>query len=134
MLVLIRCDATADTGFGHLSRCLGMAEAFEDLDVDSVFLGRFDDDGCQLIAASGFDYTLTEHIAGSDQDLQGILTNLRSVKVDACLLDTYCLSEHYLDALDRESVPTMVLDDFGLLKHYGCDVVINFTVDATNVP
>lgn len=134
MRVLIRCDATADTGFGHLSRCLGMAEALEDLDVNSVFLGRFDDDGCQLIAASGFDYTLTEHIAGSDEDLQGLLTSLRSARVHACLLDTYHLSEAYLDALYYKSVPTMVLDDFGQLTHYDCEVVINFTVDASNVP
>jgi UDP-2,4-diacetamido-2,4,6-trideoxy-beta-L-altropyranose hydrolase len=40
-LILFRCDGMAETGLGHVSRCVALAEALRECGFVSRFCGRF---------------------------------------------------------------------------------------------
>jgi spore coat polysaccharide biosynthesis predicted glycosyltransferase SpsG len=123
MKAVFRCDATPAIGFGHLSRCIALAEAFRMSGVDNAFAGLFDAPAKDQIAAAGFDRI---DLAGpvnsgtEEPDELGCLVVIDSYRTDAA----------YLEGLKVTGTATVVIDDFRSLPAYPCDVVLNFTVEA----
>ena len=51
--VLVRCDGTRETGLGHVSRCLALAEALAEREIASIFCGAFDAPARRLLGEAG---------------------------------------------------------------------------------
>jgi spore coat polysaccharide biosynthesis predicted glycosyltransferase SpsG len=133
MRAVFRCDATADIGFGHLSRCIALAEAFRLSDVGSTFAGLFDTAAQDQIAVSGFDcIDLADPVntAADRQQLPEIMTKERASFI---IVDSYRPDESYLSSLKALGGATVVIDDFGAFEAYPCDVVLNFTWEASSL-
>jgi spore coat polysaccharide biosynthesis predicted glycosyltransferase SpsG len=135
MRAVLRCDATADIGFGHLSRCIALAEAFRLFDVPSVFAGLFDPAAGDQIAASGFDRI----DLGNPVSTQGVVDDPlwerlgREAPASFAVVDSYRADEVYLSTIKALGTPTVVVDDFCALEHYPCDVLLNFTWEAASL-
>lgn len=131
MNAIFRCDATADIGFGHLSRCIALAEAFRLCTVDSSFAGLFDAPAKDQIAVAGFhriDLAYPVNSGTGERDgLSGAMDNDDGSFV---VIDSYRADETYLTDLKALGSATVVLDDFGALETYPCDVILNFTWEA----
>jgi UDP-2,4-diacetamido-2,4,6-trideoxy-beta-L-altropyranose hydrolase len=134
MRAVFRCDATANIGFGHLSRCIALAEAFRLSDVGSIFAGLFDAAAKDQIAVAGFDrIDLAEPVnAKAAQELQ--LTDLMTKEpASFVIVDSYRADEAYLYSLKGLGRATVVIDDFRALETYPCEVVLNFTWEASSL-
>jgi UDP-2,4-diacetamido-2,4,6-trideoxy-beta-L-altropyranose hydrolase len=124
--VLVRCDATRDTGLGHVSRCLALAEALAELGVASIFCGEFDGPARRLLEEAG---TAIRPGAPAEQVAQLV----RERACGGVIVDGYRFDATYLEALapGRTGSSLLVVDDFaGLANYPDGAVVLNFTVGA----
>lgn len=123
MKALFRCDATADIGFGHLSRCIALAEALDVFGAESAFAGAYDDAAAEQIALAGFECLpmQTPVNSGADDALP---------VADFIVLDSYRADADYLAALKALGPGLVVIDDFCQLPVYPCDAILNFTWEA----
>lgn len=131
MTALFHCDATTDIGFGHLSRCVALAEALRLSRVNAFFAGYFDPAARDQIAAAGFSCVdfpglIDSGIAERDALRRAVTANAASFVV----VDSYRADEAYLADLRTLGIPTAVIDDFRALATYPCDLVLNFTWEA----
>lgn len=130
MTFIFRCDATQKTGLGHLSRCIALAEAFEECAVKSIFVGNFSESGLKLLVGTPFGHFNIGVESNSIDDIEKTSRILRDEGVKGIVADSYLLDNHYLDSLQDGTLTLAVVDDFRKLLHYNYDIVINFTINA----
>jgi spore coat polysaccharide biosynthesis predicted glycosyltransferase SpsG len=131
MSAVFRCDATSDIGFGHLSRCIALAEAFAVLDISSSFAGLFDPAAKKQIADLGHDRVDADPVNAKALDAE-LAETIRS-DADFVIVDSYRATAAYVAALRELGAPTVVIDDFAALESYPCGVVLNFTWAAASL-
>jgi spore coat polysaccharide biosynthesis predicted glycosyltransferase SpsG len=128
---LFHCDATADIGFGHLSRCVALAEALRLSRVNAVFAGHFNPAAKDQIAAAGFSSVAVPGLVNSGTaDRDALRCAMEANAATLVIVDSYRADETYLADLRTLGVPTAVIDDFRALATYPCDLVLNFTWEA----
>jgi spore coat polysaccharide biosynthesis predicted glycosyltransferase SpsG len=130
MRAIFRCDATAHIGFGHLSRCIALAEALRLSDIGSTFAGMFDAAAKDQIAVSGFDCVDLAGPVNTEAADRQLADTLAKESESFIVVDSYRANESYLASLRALGNATVVLDDFRALETYPCDVVLNFTWEA----
>lgn len=133
MKAVFRCDATAETGLGHLSRCIALAEALDLSGVASTFAGMFDSAARDQIASAGFAATVffaPLNTDPADRALAEIVTRMDSAFI---VVDSYRADERYLANLAAHGRAIVVIDDFRALAAYPCQVVLNFTWAAPSL-
>ena len=123
--VLVRCDGTEETGLGHVSRCLGLAEALAERGVASLFCGTYSVRARGLLAEAGMP---TQDACGTG--------DLARLGVRAIVVDSYAITAEDLAALApaRTGSALLVIDDFAALAEYPAEaLVLNFTVGAAEL-
>ncbi len=128
MKALFRCDATADIGFGHLIRCIALAEALRMQGVRSVFAGQFDAGAKDQIDAAGFDSVTLDQPINTGADERDLVET-----ADFVVLDSYRADPAYLAVIKPHGPKLVMIDDFRELESYPCDVVLNFTWEAPSL-
>lgn len=127
---LVYCNATQDTGLGHLARCLGYAEALVQDGKAVQFVGHYSLFAESMIRAIDMSFkNLGEATRRSiDECFEGSFV----VPKLGLLMDSYTLStKDLLSIRERFADQRIVLlDDFGDRPEYICDAVVNFTVGA----
>ena len=129
--VVCLCDGDFELGFGHISRCLSLAEAFEDEGWNALFIGRFQDGAEDIVSDAGFD-AITRLGQTGKEDVERTVSIAKSYGVDAWIIDSYELSPGYLRELLRVA-PILLIDDYGVLDEYPCTVVLNPSIDSGNL-
>lgn len=128
--ILIRADANERIGFGHIMRCLSLAQAFRDLGRCCVFLST-DNTPRQVVESRGFMFRALQ--AGSeDMEAELSQTSLILEELHPCLVivDSYRVPPDYLRWLHRY-VPVAYMDDVRAFA-YPCDIVVNYNVYGTD--
>ncbi len=125
MKAVFRCDATSDIGFGHLSRCIALAEAFRTCAVGSRFAGLFDAPAREQIGSAGFDCIELPFPVNSPDGERDFQPDERE---SFLVIDSYRADETFLANLKAAGRTVVLLDDFAALAAYPCDVILNFTV------
>lgn len=133
MNALFRCDAADTIGFGHLSRCIALAEALRLSGVTSIFAGQFNDAAQDQITAAGFEFTHLDQPVNTTTAQQEHPAIAASQSADFVVIDSYRADHHYLAGLTSLGHATVVIDDFCALENYPCDVVLNFTWEAASL-
>lgn len=134
MIAFFRCDATSNVGFGHMSRCIALAEALRSLGIDSNFMGLFDQDAKDHIDRSRFNRIDLSHPVNSEMSEHKILADAMGTAPGSfVVLDSYRTDESYLAGLKAIGHPTVIFDDFNALVDYPCDVLLNFTWGAKSL-
>ncbi|MBB6252244.1 UDP-2,4-diacetamido-2,4,6-trideoxy-beta-L-altropyranose hydrolase [Nitrospirillum iridis] len=110
--VLIRADATASMGTGHVMRCLAVAESLAERGVTPLFAAvDLPPALARRLDAAGFALTMLEGPAGGDEDEAGVAARIRRHDARAIILDGYHFSDVYRAALANHGVPVMAFDD-----------------------
>jgi UDP-2,4-diacetamido-2,4,6-trideoxy-beta-L-altropyranose hydrolase len=102
--VVIRTDAGADIGLGHLRRCLALARAFRAMGIETRFLVHAPDGG---VPDTGFD---TRLLAGA-RDLVETLAAARAKGVLAVVVDSYTVDTAYFRMLAEAGCRVVAIDD-----------------------
>jgi spore coat polysaccharide biosynthesis predicted glycosyltransferase SpsG len=128
--VLFRCDGTSQTGLGHASRSLALAEAFVDLGCGCSFVGRFDAPVQERLRTAGMVTEALDAESWSTDDAAA-LTDL-TARRSACgvVIDSYLVGADYAGRIEDSGAPVLLIDDFAALPHYPCSAVLNFTSRA----
>ncbi|MFY9558886.1 MAG: UDP-2,4-diacetamido-2,4,6-trideoxy-beta-L-altropyranose hydrolase [Terriglobales bacterium] len=129
--LLIRADANAAIGSGHVMRCLALAQSWRQAGGNVVFgmaeataavEQRLVENSCRIAQVAGS--------PGSGEDLRGTRVLVAAESPSWIVLDGYQFDAHYQSELKRLR-PLLVVDDNGLVEHYSADVVANQNVHAT---
>lgn len=131
----IRADANNEIATGHVMRCMSIADEMKKRGSKICFLTA-DHNADELIHSRGFkteclnsDWNNLEneletgkivHILESDSDLEGIL------------VDTYYVTERYLEVLHK-ICKTIYIDDLFVLNKYSVDFLINYNIYGSDL-
>ncbi len=126
MKVLLRTEGDHSTGFGHVRRCLSLAEALREIEVDCSFLIDGDALAVEQATTAGFP---AWRVRG-DESLRYTVEAARR-EIDCVVIDSYRVSsESWLSVADEP--PTLVaIDDFGSYE-IPAHVVVNSSFGGTS--
>lgn len=126
--VVIRTDASAQTGFGHLARCLSLASALQSFGGAITFLMRAPAPGLpDRLSAQGFGLErLDERVEpGSDEDAAATTGLIRGVRENCILIVDHYAIDYRWEGRQRAFVRKLaVIDDLADRRH-DCDMLIN---------
>lgn len=132
--LLVRADASADTGTGHVMRCLALAQAWQDMGGDVEFVS------CQM--PEGLRRRLTEDniaiqhfeaLPGSRFDVEETINLVHRFGAGWVVLDGYHFDTAYQERLKATGVRLVVIDDNAHLERYLADVLVNQNVHAARL-
>jgi UDP-2,4-diacetamido-2,4,6-trideoxy-beta-L-altropyranose hydrolase len=123
--IIFRTGGGERTGYGHVRRCLSLAEALRGCDAESAFLL----DGDQILAsdveAAGFESVWVD----TGNDLVNTLELARRRQARAIVADSYALDSEYFQGLIAVPAATVVVDDLAD-RELPVDLVVNSSVAA----
>lgn len=131
--ILFRCDGTAKTGLGHVSRSLALAEAMIECGFSCKFIGQFEAGATELLGSAQIDFERNIGETGQQEDLCSTIQAIQDSQATAVVVDSYLIGDAYIAILEREGAPVLLIDDFGNLERYNCSAVLNFTVNAAQI-
>lgn len=121
--VLFRTDGYRNIGYGHIVRCLALAEEFI-RQGNIVYFLSFSDDFCRkIIEATGAKYLKSDYKAGEREDIISVNNYLSSLEIDIFIHDSYYIDAHYEQALNFSGV-IVAMDDTAERQFFS-DVIIN---------
>ena len=131
-LILFRCDGVANTGLGHVSRSLAIAEGFADLGFDCHFIGRFEAGAVEMLTTAGRSFSGGIEQTNSPEDIQSTVAKARELSASGVFVDSYAVDDDYIAALHRQAAPVLLIDDYGRLERYECAALMCFLVGAAD--
>jgi len=129
--LIIRVDASAEMGTGHLMRCLALAQAWKDTGGKVTFITACQSSELlQRPREEDFELHVLSHPypdAGDWEQVEDILGAHPSAWV---VLDGYHFDEAYQQRVKGAEHQLLVIDDMAHLKHYYADIVLNQNLGA----
>ena len=124
--LLIRADAGIRMGTGHVMRCLGLAQAWQEHGGRVSFAiaqcpARLD----QRLRAEGVEVVRLECEPGSEADARATVDAARVRGCTWVAADGYHFTARYHERIKTLGARLLTLDDFGTLEHYWADIVLN---------
>lgn len=129
--IIIRCDANEQNGYGHFSRCLNIARGIKENapNVTIIFCGNYSKEGVRMLNHYRFSQIpFKPHNPKSAKNLSKFLYN-----TDCLILDTYLITQNYIDELCGKKYKFVVIDDYNQFNLSKVDLVANFSMDAINM-
>jgi UDP-2,4-diacetamido-2,4,6-trideoxy-beta-L-altropyranose hydrolase len=131
-VLLVRADANAEIGTGHVMRCVALAQAWRDGGGDVIFaLAAGGADIHERLHSEGFEVRELSGEAGSAEDAAGIRELCGQESVEWLVLDGYHFLRGYRDRIQGAAPRLLLVDDHGEFAPYCCDFVLNSNVYAS---
>jgi len=130
--LLIRADADAHIGTGHVMRCLGLAQAWQQ-DGGSVAFAvvrRIATPLEERLRADACGVHSLEALPGSNEDAVQTVWLARELRSAAVVLDGYEFDADYQRCLKAAGLRVLCIDDNGHATHYAADWVLNQNIHA----
>lgn len=131
-LLLIRADASAQIGTGHVMRCLALAQAWQDAGGQTCFVlanpapsleSRLQAEGMVIRHLVGID-------AGTAEDAEATAVIAHEKQADWIIIDGYQFGAEYQQQLKTAGFRLLFIDDYGHAAHYYADIVLNQNIYA----
>ncbi|HYH18743.1 MAG TPA: UDP-2,4-diacetamido-2,4,6-trideoxy-beta-L-altropyranose hydrolase [Azospirillum sp.] len=134
-MIVIRADASAMVGTGHVMRCLAVAEALQD-EGHTVFfaLAESTDAVDARLDAEGFRRTRLPGPAGGPADLRALHALIGAEGAHAVVLDGYHFDEGYRAGLKAAGCRVLAWDDLADRSMLHADLVVNSAPQAGRLP
>ncbi len=115
--ILFRVDAGPRLGWEHLSRCLVLAAAMQRRRRPAYFLAQLDP-GCLglTVKRAGNDWLDADSPAGTPEDLEETVQEVRRLRPAAVVVDTPEVSEGYLEALRNTGAVVVSVDSLAHVR------------------
>jgi len=130
-VLLVRADANAAIGSGHVMRCLALAQAWQDAGGRAVFLmapesrpfsPRLEAEGIEVLACGS--------APGSEEDALKTVELAGREAVGWIALDGYHFGERFQRIIKDSGRRLLFIDDYGHAGHYPADIVLNQNIYA----
>ncbi|MFT5240054.1 MAG: UDP-2,4-diacetamido-2,4,6-trideoxy-beta-L-altropyranose hydrolase [Candidatus Promineifilaceae bacterium] len=130
--LIIRADASASMGVGHVMRCIALGQAWVESGGKVIFLStlvsdvlkrRIIDEGFGLVA-------LDAAYPGSDTDLAALLALGGNAGARWVVVDGYHFDLTYQKTLRQGGFKLLCIDDYNHLPKYEADILLNQNIDA----
>jgi spore coat polysaccharide biosynthesis predicted glycosyltransferase SpsG len=109
--ILFRVDAAPRVGWEHLSRCLTLAAAIQRRRRPAFFLSQLEPGSLGLnVKRAGNDWLEADAPAGSAEDLDEVIQEVRRIRPVAVVVDSPEVKEDYLNVLRGMGVLVVSLD------------------------
>jgi UDP-2,4-diacetamido-2,4,6-trideoxy-beta-L-altropyranose hydrolase len=132
--LLVRADASAAVGSGHVMRCLALVQAWGSRSGPVWFLSRCSNETLrQRIQAAGAEFLSLPPDASQHLDVQSTLTLLEELKPAYVVLDGYDFDLGYQRAVRAAGNRLLVIDDMLRLAHYETDILLNQNLGASRL-
>jgi len=132
-IMLFRCDGVKNTGLGHVSRCVALAEALQEASIACRFVGKYEAGAQALLRSAGMSFEQVGEEVNHAGDPNRTLNALREDSVRGIVVDSYSANAAFLTTLHRAGKVVIVIDDFMRLERYDCSAILNFTVNAVRM-
>ena len=124
MKLFIRADANNIIATGHIMRCIAIAQAAIELGHKAIFIVA-DDDSKELLERHNMEYICLNSIWNQmDNEIECIYEVIDRERPDYILVDSYYVTESYLENLKRKC-KVAYIDDLGEMI-YPCDTLISY--------
>jgi UDP-2,4-diacetamido-2,4,6-trideoxy-beta-L-altropyranose hydrolase len=129
--LVIRADANAHTGTGHLMRCLALAQGWKTRGWQATFITACDSDGlCRRLRDDGFQVITLERSYPDPADWKTTSQVLVAHSGAWVVLDGYHFDPAYQRQIREAGHRLLVIDDMAHLDYYYADVVLNQNINA----
>lgn len=132
--LLMRADASAAIGTGHVMRCLALAQAWQDADGRALFAmaesteairSRLAGESCDVLPISSF--------AGRSEDLRQTIAVAQRHNCEWVVVDGYEFRTDFQRGLKAANLKVLFLDDWGHSESYVADIVLNQNASANSM-
>lgn len=124
--LLIRADATAAIGTGHVMRCLALAQAWQDAGGRAVFvMAEATPSVEERLRSEGVDVVRLSDPAGTEGDSLQTARLAVTHGAEWVVVDGYHFGAEYQLALKKAGCKVLFVDDNGHAAHYSADLVMN---------
>jgi UDP-2,4-diacetamido-2,4,6-trideoxy-beta-L-altropyranose hydrolase len=129
--LLIRADANAQMGTGHVMRCLALAQAWQASSGRALFALSTTTPALEnRLRGEGADVTHLSAPPGSAHDAAKTVALGQEVGAAWVVLDGYQFDASYQQAIGEAGLRLLFIDDWGHASHYYADVVLNQNIHA----
>ncbi|NJM65403.1 MAG: UDP-2,4-diacetamido-2,4,6-trideoxy-beta-L-altropyranose hydrolase [Acaryochloris sp. RU_4_1] len=130
MHLLIRADASAQIGTGHVMRCLALAQAWMQHDGRAILMTETSPWLKSRLISEKIQILHLKSIAGSREDAWETVQAAQRVEATWVVVDGYQFNAEYQCIFKEHGLQLLVLDDYGHAKHYWADIVLNQNISA----
>jgi UDP-2,4-diacetamido-2,4,6-trideoxy-beta-L-altropyranose hydrolase len=124
--ILIRADAGPRHGFGHVMRCLALAQAAADAGCSVAWAIAECPEGARArLATEGIVPIAIEALPGSPEDAVATVAAARHAQASSIILDGYHFTPDYQDLLTSANARVLYLDDNGIFPRYPAQLILN---------
>ena len=129
--LLIRADANARMGTGHLMRCLALAQGWKARGGQATFITACESDGLrQRLSDEGFQVIALEQSYPEPDDWEIMSQVLAEYRGGWIVLDGYHFDPAYQRQIKEVGHRLLVIDDMAHLDHYYADIILNQNLHA----
>lgn len=124
--LLIRADANAEIGVGHVMRCIALAQAWRDHGGRAIFaLARGARELESRICSHGGEAASIDGEPGTQQDASALLKLAEYYRADWVVLDGYSFSSEYRQGLEAANSSLLIIADGGQIVRGACDIIVD---------
>jgi len=125
MKVSIITEGFQNTGYGHITRCLSLYQAFEERNIIPTFYVNGDEKSKSFLFESN--YELIDWLNHPAQLTKKIINS------DVLIIDSYHASKEFYENISKFIKLFLIIDDFMRID-YSSGIVLNGTINAESLP
>lgn len=125
-VMIIRADASADIGAGHVMRCLALAQAWQEQGGTVLFAMQSVPSPLRIrLKHEQVKIQPIQAKANSNDDCLGLIKLAQQHQAAWVVVDGYVFDHQYQEAVKNAGFRLLWIDDYGHAKQYGADIVLN---------
>jgi UDP-2,4-diacetamido-2,4,6-trideoxy-beta-L-altropyranose hydrolase len=129
--IIVRADATGEIGWGHLMRCLALAQAWQDLGGEAVFASAMRSPGTEArLQSEGMKTVFFPVEPGGAEDAARTIGLAREIGARWIVADGYRFGPDYQRVVKDAGLKLLFVDDNGDAAYYCADLILNQNLHA----